>query len=223
VTDCSRVEVAKILAYWVKCESIFLDSVPNHRKRNRYCQCVGMTDLFEHNTVFDEDLIIKKLGMQKYYTINCYHYYKEDRNTIEFRIVESDGCSDPFLIKNWIRLLIHFIECAKAAPIPSNYSPNDSASGFCWLDLEDVMKFLGFIGDASLSKGMEQTRNWFIARIYKNISNQPELPGIWSEVARKISKEQLVNVISNLKLSLSDMETYLKSEDVEFLYSDEYK
>jgi hypothetical protein len=232
VADCNREEIAKILTYWVKCESVFLDSVPNHRKRNQYCQCIGMTDLFEHNTTWDENIIIKKLGVQKYYTINCFHYYriatpKGGRKTIEVRIIEAEGCSDSFLIKNWIRLLIHFVERAKVAPIPGAYNPNDPMSGFCWLDPEDIMRFLGFIGDYQLSKGMEQTRNWFIARLYNHISRSDSLhdslPGVWSNVARKIAREQLTSIIENLGLKVSDMEFYLNPQDPELLYSNEYK
>ena len=53
VSDCATEEVAKILYWWIKCESVFLDSVPFSRKKNRYCQCIGMTDLFEHDAQFD--------------------------------------------------------------------------------------------------------------------------------------------------------------------------
>jgi hypothetical protein len=229
VADCTREEIAKILTYWIKCESVFLDSVPNHRKRNQYCQCIGMTDLFEHNTIWDEDLIIKKLGNQKYYTINCFHYHKglttskPGRKTIEIRIGESEACSDPFLIKNWVRLLLHFVERAKAAEIPGVYNSNNSMSGFCWLDPDDVMKFLGFTEENQLSKGMEQTRNWFIARLYNNISKDDSLPGVWSNLARKIAREQLTSIIDNLGLNVSDMDSYLNPNNPELLYSGEYK
>ncbi len=186
-----------------------------------------MTDLFEHNTPWNESFIIESLGAHKYYTANCYHYHRRlnrDRRSIEFRIIENEGCTDPYLIKNWIRLIIHFVERAKAAPVPGNYNPNDPWSGFCWLDPKDVMEFLGFL-DHPLSKGMAQTRNWFIARLYNNISKKSSnnLPGLWSEVARKISREQLFDIIHELKLNEADMQHYLNPNNLELLYSNDYK
>lgn len=229
VADCTMEQIAKILAYWVKCESVFLDSVPDYRKRNQYCQCIGMTDLFEHNTPWSEDTIIRSLGSNKYYTINCYHLYKKthgnDRKSVEFRIIENEGCTDPYLIKNWIRLLVHFVEQAKHAPIPQKYNPNNPWSGFCWLDPQDVMEFLGFLDTPQLSKGMQQTRNWFLARLYNNISREGRnnLPGLWSEVARKIAREQMFEIMKKLGLQEADMKQYLKSTDPDLLYSNDYK
>ncbi|RDJ35354.1 MAG: hypothetical protein DWQ19_11100 [Crenarchaeota archaeon] len=228
VADCDRKQIANILTYWVKCESVFLDSVPNYRKRNQFCQCIGMTDLFDVNTPWNSDQIIRALGNNKYYTANCYHYFKKSdsgRASIEFRIIENYGCVDPYLIKNWIRLIVHFVECARKASIPSEYMPHDPWSGFCWLDPEDVMRFLGFLDNNPLSKGMEQTRNWFLARLYNNISSKErvELPGLWSETARKIAREQLFGMMNVLGLDKNNIQGFLKPANRELLYSNEYK
>ena len=154
-----------VMAYWIKCESVFLDSVPVNRKRNRYCQCIGLCDLFDHNTQYGPKDIVRSLGQQKYYTVNTYHLCQNRRPTVEFRIVESEGCLDPYLVKNWIRLLIHFVEVAKRHQMPRPYVQGDKWSSLLWLDPEDVMGFLGFNGGYELSRGMEQTRNWFLARL----------------------------------------------------------
>ena len=221
VDDCNRSTVAKILSYWIKCESVFLDSVPLHRKRNRYCQCIGMSDLFDHDSPLDDATILAKLGQQKYYTINCFHFYRSERNTIEARIAESDGCVDSLLLKNWVRLILHFVEMAIKAPAIENYNPNNPHSGFCWLDLEDVISFLGFSGEYQLSPGMEQVRNWFLARLNQNISKSGKcLPGVWSDTARKISKQQLDNIID--RLNLTDLDSYLNWSEAA-VYSDNYK
>jgi hypothetical protein len=221
VSDCTKEEVAKILTYWIKCEPVFLDSVPSQRKRNKFCQCIGMTDLFEVNTHWDEDLIIKKLGTNKYLTMNCEHYYRDARKTIEIRITEAGACFDPFLIKNWVRLIIHFIECSKQAPIPSQYNSNDCWSGFCWLDLEDVFKFLGFMDDSELSIGIKQTRDWFLARIYKNVVSN--LPGVWSEMARKITQDQALRLFTQLEIDINNIDELLIPSNPDLIYSNEYK
>src|SRR5688572_42655 len=42
-------DLAAILAWWTKCEPVFLDSVPADRKRSRYCMAIGSTDLLHAN------------------------------------------------------------------------------------------------------------------------------------------------------------------------------
>lgn len=187
-----------VLAYWVKCEPVFLDSVPAPRKRNRYCQCIGMCDVFDHEAVYSPQDIIQRLGQQKYFTINTFHLVQHKRTAIEFRIVENEGCRDPYLVKNWVRLLVHFIEVAKRHPFPRPYEKGDRWSSLLWLDPEDVMTLLGFVGGYELSRGLEQTRNWFLARLNKNLSSP--LSGVWSEQGRSISRMQIDRMVSNLGL-----------------------
>ena len=189
-----------VVAYWVKCESVFLDSVPAQRKNNRYCQCIGACDLFDHDIQYSPRDIVKLLGMQKYYSINTLHLCEGKRPTMEFRIVESDGCKDPYLVKNWIRLLVHFIEVAKRHPFPPEYKEGDRWSSLLWLDPEDVMSFLGFIGGYELSHGMEQTRNWFLARLKHNLSDN-KIKGLWSDSARQVAREQIERMIATLRLT----------------------
>lgn len=221
VADCTQDQLASILTYWIKCESVFLDSVPANRKRNRFCQCIGLSDLFEHDTEVNSEEVIRRLGMMKYYTLNTFHQCKGNRDTIEFRIIESEGCTDAYLVKNWIRLLIHFVEMAKAQPRPRQYYPGDPWSSFLWLDPNQVMEFLGFINDGyELSKGMTQTRDWFLARLHKNTFDTG-LPGIWSNVARKVAKDQVDNIIKSLGFNDAAMKHCLQNPDA--LYSPAYK
>lgn len=222
VGDCGRVDIGKILTYWIKSEGVFLDSFPGNRKRNSYCQCIGMSDLFEHNTPWDEGDIIRKLGKKKYYTANCLHYANGDRKSLEFRLAENAACVNPYFVKNWIRLVVHFVESAKLQYIPEPYLSSDPWTGFSWLDLKDVMKLLRFTSDYELSPGMKQTRDWFLARIHKNLID-PSLPGIWSPTARSITQEQLVDVIDECGLDRNNMEEYLLPSNPDLIYSNEYK
>lgn len=219
VSDCSKEQVAKILAYWIKCEPVFIDSVPVNRKRNRFCQCIGMTDLFEVDTSWEHASIIKKLGNNKYYSVNCEHYNKGARQTIEFRLAESAACVDPFLIKNWIRLILHFVERAVRMPIPYSYNPDNCWTGFSWLDVDQVFELLGFTEQFELSSGMRQTKDWFIARICKNVSS--DLPGIWSKMARQISIEQSTKLLEGL--GVVSIEELLHPQNPDLIYSNEYK
>lgn len=188
VSDLSTQQAANILTWWVKCEPVFMDSVPDRRKKNRYCQCIGQTDLLANieEGLLAPNVLISKLGHCKYYTINSFHYNAKNRNTLEFRIMENTASKNPWLIKNWVKLLIHFVERA-AAIAPKNYVAGDPWTGYCWMDPHDVFKFLGF--DQSLSPGLEQVRGWFLGRLIKN--QDSDLPGVFGKKARIFARKQI--------------------------------
>lgn len=221
VSNLSEHQIAKILRYWIKCETVFLDSVPSERKVNRYCQAIGLTDLFEHNSNFSDREVINCLGTMKYYSLNTYHKCRGNRNTIEFRIIESDGCTNPFLVKNWIKLLLHFVEVAAWSATPKSYKVDDPWSSFLWLDPDEVLYFLGFFHeDYVLSKGMEQVRNWFLARLKKNIFDSDSV-GVWSPLSRSQAKDKLDKVIKSTGLSEKYFLNFLNEE--KNLYSRSYR
>jgi hypothetical protein len=183
VADCTPRDIASILAWWIKCEPVFIDSVPASRKRNRFCQSLGTTDLFD----LDEGVgnLFNDLAVHKYFTINTYHMSQHKRKTIEFRIMEASF--DCYSITKWIQLLIHFVDTAKNKKCPSRYREGNPMTGLVWLDLIDVMKILGFMNN-NLSKTMEDLRNWFLYRIMDNINT--DFKGLWSNEFRKVTKIQ---------------------------------
>ena len=197
VSDCSSTQINNILAYWIKCESVFLDSVPPNRKKNRYCQQIGISPLFDVESEIS-GLLVQQLGQVKYYTINSYHMQRGDRNTLEWRIMEGPGCLDPYLVKNWVRLVVYFVECAKRRPTPKKYIAGDPWTSLCWLDPMDVMEFLGFFGP--ISKGLEEVRDWFVARIHANLF-QHKMMGVWSPECRAVAKKQLDEIVGRLGIS----------------------
>ncbi len=171
VADLTNEQLASIIAHWFKCEPVFMDSVPPNRKRNRYCQYMGFNNLVQAESRISAQDLIRKVGSVKYYSLNTKQLCQNGRKTIEFRIVEGQGCKDPYLIKNWTRLILHFVEMASKRPFPEPYQFGNPWSGFCWLDPDDVFKVLGFDpAEFELSPGLEQTRNWFMARLQENMS-----------------------------------------------------
>ena len=197
VSDMSERQVANIVAWWIKCEPVFIDSVPSHRKKNHYCQYIGITDIFDSLDV-DLENTIRKLGNCKYYTINTYHYYNEKRKTIEIRIMDNHCCLDAWMAKNWIRLLLHFVEQAASKPVQEIYEKGNQWSGYCWLDPLDVYEFLGFLPEQSnLSPGLEQTRSWFTTRLKENCQN-PNLTGFLGSNSRKIAIQQIIDLHKKL-------------------------
>lgn len=186
--------IFKIISYWIKFEAVFLDSVPDNRKMNQYCKSIGLSGIFDYYYFHDSSYVynvIKKLGEHKYYTINCFqHYSVKKRNTIEFRIAENNACFDANFAKNWIKLLLHFVECAINAPKIKPYN-GDPLTGFCWLDLLHLMEFLKFTNNYDISKELKCVRNWFLARIYNNLTKNNLEGNVWSVYVRKNTIEQL--------------------------------
>lgn len=192
IADLNHDDMAKVISWWLKCEPVFMDSVPTNRKRNRYCQFMGMTNLVQHDSKYRGMELIKRVGNVKYYSLNTNQFVRNGRKTLEFRIIEGNGCKDPYLIKNWIRLLIHFVEMTKHE-YPVEYEKGNQWSGLCWLDVEDVLKVLGFDGSYTLSPGLQETRNWFLARLQKYMAKDVD------EGPRFYAYKELQNIIEKLK------------------------
>ena len=192
VSDLSENEVATIITWWVKCEPVFMDSVPISRKKNQYCQLLGQSEIFDklEDGFHSNDYLIRRLGLCKYYTINTYHYYNNKRKTIEFRIMDGECCLDPWAAKNYIRLLIHFIERCLKKGMPNNYFPGDKWSGYCWLDPRDVFDFLGFNKESDISSGARQVYEWFLDRLNLNC-NYSTNSGIMGSSARKHAQQEI--------------------------------
>ncbi len=175
------IDLASILAWWVKCESVFFDSVPEHRKLNKYCQPVGISDIFDCEEEVNCCSVIKKLGASKYYSCNVFHFLKGSRSSIEFRICDEEACLNFDIAQNWIFLLDHFIKCSINKKLPNSYR---------WLDLLDVFDFLEFNKNLDL-------RNWFLKRILKNVKSNSIY---WNDNMRKNTLNQIETILKDLQL-----------------------
>lgn len=216
VSDLSADQLAAVISWWIKCEPVFLDSVPPSRKKNRYCQFIGLWEMFEHDSVFSIEQLVKKLGSSKYGSLNTFHLKMGKRQTIEFRIMEGECCKNPYMVKNWVRLLVHFVERAYRTGVPLPFKDNDPWTGWCWLDPQEVFKLLGFDGEYDLSPGLRQVKSWFLSRLMKNI----RCPGdtVLGERARQFAYDQCKYIALNSGLNIQppvDME--------QALYGDNFK
>lgn len=205
IGDLTLEELVSVLVWYIKCEPVFFDAMPMMRKNNRYCQLVGMGDIQVEDMDYNVgNEILLKLSTSKYFAVNCYHFVKgggfsEDnyrKKTLEFRHGENTMCVDSFALKNWIRLLLHFVDVAKDSGVPLAYKSGDCWTGLAWMDVSDVLKFLHF--DGELSPGLSQVRRWFIDRIRKNsCSRQHSVSAIWSRDGRSVTMRQIGEIMAN--------------------------
>lgn len=213
VSDLSEMQLASVISWWIKCEPVFLDSVPSRRKKNQYCQILGQMDMFDdvEEGLLPPESLCKRIGHCKYYTLNTFHYQNKKRKTIEFRIMDNECCLDPWMAKNWVRLILHFVEQSVARGMPINYEPGNHWSGYCWLDPLDVFEFLGFSGGQyHLSPGLNQVRSWFISRLHTH-SRNTGLKGVMSDIGRRVAQkqiDQLFNEFNPYKMIVSDEAIY---------------
>jgi len=222
VADLCEAEIASIICHWIKAEQIFLDLVPLERKRNRYCQSIDMTSLFEVESQLAPADIIRRIGDVKYYSLNTNQMRRTNnqRKTLEFRIIEGAGCKDPFLCKNWVRLLLHFVEMTCRRPLPAPFKMNDPWTGFCLLDTKHVMDILGFGNDPSiyeLSTGLTQTRNWMLARLLCYIDSGEGKGPRW-KAAEEL--KEIVGKFAEQGVIIDPKEHLSPSDLVDALYND---
>lgn len=138
--------LCSVLAWWVKCEPFMMDSVPESRRNNRFCKCIGLTDLFDHEEKVVPCLAVSKLR-DKYLSLNTHHLVARKRNSIEFRLLE--GTKDSSLVRSWISFILNFVKRAATAGAPDNYR---------WAASKE---FANLVGDSS-------HMDWINTRIQEN-------------------------------------------------------
>jgi hypothetical protein len=197
IADLNKQELASVVAWYIKCEHVFMDSVPAQRKVNRYCQMLGMTDFLNTDFSMNPDLLLSSISNVKYYSLNAYHFMKGGafdlyncrKKTIEFRIGENAMCLDGLAVKNWVRLLLHFVDMVRNRPMPPKYEEGNPWTGLVWLEPDDVFKVLGF--DQPCSEGINQIKSWFMKRIFDNGYNTG-LSGIFSNEGRHSARQNFL-------------------------------
>jgi len=243
VSDLSETQVANVIRWWIKSEAVILDAMPLERKRNRYCQFIGMNNMFQHNVDYSDKDVIQRCGDLKYYSVNAYWYVNggDGRRTIEFRTIEAAGCKDPYLVKNWVRFLVHFVERTATLKNPGPYrEPKTDKERYevtpwtslVWLDPSHVLTLLGFNNvpcripgqkvakEYTLSNGMQQTRNWFICRLMNFMSKHTK-GGLRYRAALEL--EEIVHRYKEQGLTLNPAEHLSPTELDECVFGDDFR
>ena len=140
--------ISSLIVNWIKCELFFFLLIPDYRKQSKYCQLMGLSDLFPNNSQLDKNIIFNKVSDYKFYSLSLYHFKKSNRNTVEFRLMDNRACLDGKLVENWIILLNRFINKSN-----NNYVFNQEGlleKPFVWLDFKDVFDFLDLYKEKEL-------------------------------------------------------------------------
>lgn len=217
VSDLSEEEIRSVISWWIKCEPIFMDLVPYDRKINQYCQYLGLNDKVNVHLMSYQDLM-QIVGTSKYFSMNAFHLFKEKRRTLEFRIMDSSCCLNSWDAKNWVRLILFFVENCIKKGVPKKYKKGNPMTGLCWIDPYDFFEFLNWNSKNNLSEGMKQVRRWVLNRAFLKGRNH-NFFGIASDNARRISINQFDKLIEELFYNKDDILLYTK-EDV---YNDKYR
>lgn len=132
--------ISSLIVNWIKCELFFFLMIPNSRKQSRYCQLMGLSDVFCNKTAIDAKMIFNKISDYKFYSLSIYHFKKSNRNTVEFRIMDNSACMDSYVVENWILLLNRFIN--KSSNVKIFDENNNLLTPIKWLDIQEVFDFL---------------------------------------------------------------------------------
>lgn len=186
--DFSQDQMGIMLARWLKIES-FLISIC-HASRNNNEFCTPIRSVFEANLVFSHrglcrhDMndpynvwtLLKPMDLgvhgnvDKKVTLNTVGFAAAQKNpshsrpTVELRLPES--LLDENHVKNWIRLIVNFVNQSKDGSFPRDLSPA--------LNINEVLMYLGFLDEDKflfLDSELQNTKLWFLSKIINSTQN----------------------------------------------------
>jgi hypothetical protein len=178
-SDFSPEQMGVFMFYWLQIEDIIFQSIPDIRKRCKYCsknffsrtnmfsskQNILPIDVWEHyrpkttklHDNMDRRLAVNFINYFRFLKLKYFH-----RPTVEFRFPE--GTLISYHLKNWVKLFIHFV----------NKMSNESKvlPKFKIANLQETLEILGLNGDdksfALLSPSLYETKIWLLKRINRN-------------------------------------------------------
>jgi hypothetical protein len=144
---------------------VILEILPKHRKNNTYAK--PMAKIFDyplnkHYTWEEFWVRVRPQGLDnasRRVALNLCNYchWHANRRTVELRLPE--GTLEGKEVKNWIRFFLTFVDNVRKMPFPESLEQ---------VGVYDAMKIIGLHGENPfliLSKGMRDTKMWFMKRI----------------------------------------------------------
>lgn len=183
VSDFDETKMGILLAKWLKIEKALVSLCHPSRQNNPYCGLLSNkifgwqkwynpekpstlwfglspSNLSVHNN-FEKRVALNTVGFAIAMLNPKYH-----RNTVELRLPES--LLEEKHVKNWIRLIINFVDSCKDVEEP----PSDLYS--C-SNLEEILYYLGLFGGKDfliLSPELLNTKIWFLQKIISNYQDK---------------------------------------------------
>lgn len=179
VSDFDTETMGILIANWLCIEKTMLQTVPNIRKNNKFCNPLftlrpkfDSTDcnpaqIWNHYKPYSVKL---HDNFDRRCAMNLVNYYRSmfvknfKRPTVEFRFPEGTLVSRT--IKNWARILINFVNNVSInRKMPNEFKP---------ADLHETLQILGLEGNKDnfyiLSPGLYESKMWFLRRIQRYAS-----------------------------------------------------
>ena len=110
IADFTQRQIVFLVKKWVAYEMFFFLLTKPHRWVNQYCLPIGFFCDFDSDTLYNNTNLLTKLGQYKYFSINLFHYMKNKKKTIEFRIMGNEACLSSEDAANWCKLLLCFVD-----------------------------------------------------------------------------------------------------------------
>lgn len=173
-------QMCTLLMYWIKIETVVMNSYPGHRRENRYCRPLNdQISTWHINQRYTPNEIF-----------NAFHRYRgalntnywENRRILEWRM--GDMSMDAEDVKNRVRFLIWFVDIAKIMPIPDNLN---------WFSSKQTMRFLGLLPcnndliQKTFSPAVKSMRRWILERLDNHLPD-------YYQVDKELVKEMIDEV-----------------------------
>lgn len=168
IADFNNLQVATLVANWVKIEPILSEMVPKHRFSNKYCKLLTKKHKFDYYKTYKPEEfwnLVRPANSTNLYrrtSLNMCNYLFSggDRRTAELRLPECVLSGRE--VKNWIRFFLTFIENCKNKSFPGTVYP---------AGLHDMVSLCGFHNEDPfylLSRAMLDTKIWIMERILRH-------------------------------------------------------
>lgn len=196
IADFSEKQIVYMISRWINFELFFYFLTNPLRWLNQYCIPLGFSSEFASETSYHYGSLLQKLSETKYHSINLYHYAKNKKKTIEFRIMGSEGCSNSEDAINWCKLLLCFVERCKS----------HEGVGEARLFYDNLQSAIRFLNVNEFCKNDCELIQWLISRLSAvidlgTIFVYDAQKSFWSEIFSS-SQEDIKNTIEKLESCL---------------------
>jgi hypothetical protein len=173
IADFNTSQAATLMANWMKMERLLIEILPKGRRNNVYCRLlndlkpVSAVQAKNVDTFWSKVRPLSLENSERRVSLNMGNYVHSgaSKKTVELRLPE--GTLDSKEIKNWARMFIHFANTCRTMPFPGNITP--------YQNLKEMLTGLGLHNEEPffiLSKGLYETKTWFLERIIKYGTNK---------------------------------------------------